>query len=157
MADDIRTSGIIEYLVGPESHPELIRLSYNIGSFLVVNHCLTSDIVQAIWKPLIDNKDPRIVQGVIKMVMEFVTHMQYHSIVDLCMRAIDIPFSSYDTTMLEFVSNILSMTLRHYMDEIRVDHTIVSSILLFFFFFFFFFPFFSFSLFLFYLLYYPEL
>lgn len=121
MADDIRCSGIIEYLVGPESHPELIRLSYNIGSFLVVNHCLTPDILQAIWQPLIDNKDPRIVQGVIKMVIEFTNNMQYSNIVDLCTRAINIPFSSYDTTMLEFVSHILSTTLKKYIDESRVD------------------------------------
>ena len=110
MADDIRRSGIIEYLVGPESHPELIRLSYNIGSFLVVNHCLTPDILQAVWQPLIDNKDPRIVQGVIKMVLEFVIHMQYSNMVDLCKRAIDIPFSSYDTPMLEFVGHIINCT-----------------------------------------------
>lgn len=117
MADDIRRSGIIEYLVGPESHPELIRLSYNIGSFLVVNHCLTPDILQAVWQPLIDNKDPRIVQGVIKMVVEFVGHMQYSNMVDLCRRAIDIPFSSYDTSMLDFVSHIISTTPRKYVDS----------------------------------------
>ncbi|KAF8458424.1 hypothetical protein BGX38DRAFT_565911 [Terfezia claveryi] len=117
MADDIRRSGIIEYLVGPESHPELIRLSYNIGSFLVVNHCLTPDILQAVWQPLIDNKDPRIVQGVIKMVVEFVSHMQYSYMVDLCRRAIDIPFSSYDTSMLDFVSHIISTTPRKYVDS----------------------------------------
>src|SRR5437868_2916214 len=116
MADDIRRSGIIEYLVGPESHPELIRLSYNIGSFLVVNHCLTPDILQAVWQPLIDNKDPRIVQGVIKMVVEFVGHMKYNNMVDLCRRAIDIPFSSYDTSMLDFVSHIISTTPRKYVD-----------------------------------------
>jgi len=116
MADDIRRSGIIEYLVGPESHPELIRLSYNIGSFLVVNHCLTPDILQAVWQPLIDNKDPRIVQGVIKMVVEFVIHMKYNNMVDLCRRALDIPFSSYDTSMLEFVSHIISTTPRKYAD-----------------------------------------
>lgn len=123
MADDIRRSGIIEYLVGPESHPELIRLSYNIGSFLVVNHCMTPDIVQAVWQPLLDNKDPRIVQGVVKMVIEFLIHMSYDSMVDLCTRAIDIPFSSYDTVMLEFVSNLLSMTSRRYMEENRTDDT----------------------------------
>lgn len=116
MADDIRHSGIIEYLVGPESHPELIRLSCNIGNFLVVNHCLTPDILQAVWQPLIDNKDPRIVQGVTKMVLEFVTHMQYSNMVDLCERALDIPFSSYDTSMLDFVSHIINSTPRKYME-----------------------------------------
>ncbi|KAF8454617.1 hypothetical protein BDZ91DRAFT_747404 [Kalaharituber pfeilii] len=121
MADDLRRSGIIEYLVGPESHPELIRSSYNIGSFLVVNNCLTPDIRKAIWQPLIDNKDPRVVQALVKTVMEYVNHMQYHSMVDFCKRAIDIPFSSYDTVMLDFVSHLLNNTSRRFAEECRID------------------------------------
>ena len=122
MAEDVRRSGIIEYLVGPESHPELIRLSHNIGSFLVVNKCLTIDIREAIWQPLVDvNRDPRIVHAVTKMVMEFMNHMSYDSVVDLCERATQIPFSSFDASMLDFVGHLLNFTFKRFCEESRLE------------------------------------
>ena len=122
LADDVRQSGIIQYLVGPESHPELIRLSYNIGSFLVVNKCPLTEILDAIWQPLTDDKkDPRIVQAVIRMVLEFLSHMDYPTVVDVCRRTANIPFSSYDASMVDFIQCLIGVTTKQFSDVSRAD------------------------------------
>ena len=121
MANDVRCSGVIEYLVGPDSHPELIRMSHNIGTFLVINHTFTPDIRDAIWQPLIQNKDARIVQAVMKMAMELMANMTSECLVDLCKKTTAIPFASYDTAMLDFVASLLNITTRKFSEECRVN------------------------------------
>lgn len=93
--------------MGPESHHELIRRSANITGFLIVTNTTTVDIRHALWQPVVNNKDPRIVQATLAMHQEMIGNMSIPLLVELSKRIKDIPFSSFDAHMMELVSRLL--------------------------------------------------
>lgn len=122
IAAAIESTGIIKYLVGPESHPELAKISSNIGSFLVVNHSIQRETLDCVWMPLYENNDPRRVQAIIQMITEFETHMNYEELIDSCKRATKIPIVAYDNAMLDFVRTLIHRTTRAFEGNARNDN-----------------------------------
>ncbi|KAI5841093.1 hypothetical protein DFP73DRAFT_134692 [Morchella snyderi] len=107
--------------MGPESHHELIRRSANITGFLIVTNTTTVDIRHALWQPVVNNKDPRIVQATLAMHQEMIPNMSIPLLVELSKRIKDIPFSSFDAHMMELVSRLLE-TIRNNFYQQQVVH-----------------------------------
>ncbi|KAL7275754.1 hypothetical protein RUND412_001304 [Rhizina undulata] len=107
LADYILENNIVEYIMGPESHHELIRRSANIAGFLIVTLTITPDITSALWQPVADAKDPRIVQATLSMLQDLIANMTLPMQLELSERVSKMPFSSFDSYMIEFVGRLL--------------------------------------------------
>jgi len=109
--------------VGPESHPELIRRSANLTGFLLVTQTITPEIQQALWQPILENRDPRIFQATLAMHQEMIGNMTLEGLVGLSKRLNELPFSTIDSHVIDFICR--------FMEQIRTSvytqgqHTVV--------------------------------
>lgn len=98
---------VVQYLVGPESHFELIRRCYNVPSFLFVSNTMTPEIMDALWQPVLSNKDPRVVNATLLMSQEMATNMHAEQLVSLCERISMIPYESTDFQVTELIARVV--------------------------------------------------
>ncbi|KAI5781142.1 hypothetical protein EDC01DRAFT_244286 [Geopyxis carbonaria] len=107
VVDFLIVNKVVEYLVGPESHYELVRRCGNVPSFLLVSGSISTEILDALWQPVLDNRDPRVVQATLHMHGEMSTNMGPDHIVMLCGRISRIPFSSFDSYLMDLVGQLI--------------------------------------------------
>lgn len=107
MVDFLLKNKVVQYLLGPDSHLELIRRSASIVGFLVVTDTITEDLLDSLWQPVVDNKDPRIVQATLAMHRDMMPSMGTDMFVQLCAKVTRLPLSVFDHTLVDFVSTLL--------------------------------------------------
>ncbi|KAL4864454.1 hypothetical protein BDV12DRAFT_176122 [Aspergillus spectabilis] len=104
----LRDSKIVEYIVGIESHPQLISRSFNIVGFLIVTGTYTDADTDTIWKTVTESPDPRTVSEVLGMLMKtFGLHGQDNSaLLYLCSKLLELPLTRFDPRMVEFCEQL---------------------------------------------------
>ncbi|KAL4910198.1 hypothetical protein BDW74DRAFT_144626 [Aspergillus multicolor] len=108
----LRESRIVEYIVGIESHPQLILRSYNIVGFLAVTKTYIDADTDTIWKTITDSPDPRTVSEVLGMLQKTITlHTDVSSLLYLCSKLLELPLTHFDQRMVEFTQQLF-VTLR---------------------------------------------
>jgi hypothetical protein len=105
--------------VGPESHSELIYRSGNVPAFLVVNRRITEDLLDCLWQPVVDNKDPRIVKATLKMHQDMLSTMTPDLLGSLSRRISRLPFTSFDSGMMNFVGCLGDRIRKFYASDPR--------------------------------------
>ncbi|KAH0562489.1 hypothetical protein GP486_002826 [Trichoglossum hirsutum] len=103
----ILNNKLVDYIVGVESHPELIGRSGNIVSFLVVTHKYPPEVSDAIWNTVVTSQNPRVVAAVLQMLKDIHNHMNYNSLIYLCQKVGELPFSAFDGKMIEYCAHLL--------------------------------------------------
>ncbi|KAF3392464.1 Ubiquitin carboxyl-terminal hydrolase 34 [Penicillium rolfsii] len=106
----IKNNKIVDYLVGVDSHPQLISRSSNIIGFLIVTDTYDDSVTNVIWKTVTDSQDGRIVSEVLAMLIRtFNMHITASpALLYVCQKVLDLPLSRFDTNMLEFCNKLLS-------------------------------------------------
>jgi len=129
LVDYLIDNGVLEYLVGPESHSELINRSGNVPAFLIVNQAMPEPLLNCLWQPVVDNKDPRIVKATLKMHQEMMMIMGLDHLAGLSKRISCLPFSSFDSCLLCFVAvvvekivGVCSVGMRQRQLSVRYNH-----------------------------------
>ncbi|KAL4918129.1 hypothetical protein BDW62DRAFT_68207 [Aspergillus aurantiobrunneus] len=104
----LRESRIVEYIVGIESHPQLISRSHNIVGFLVVTGTYSDIDTDTIWKTVTESPDPRTVSEVLGMLVKtFHLHSSSSSgLLYLCSKLLELPLSRFDPRMVEFCEQL---------------------------------------------------
>lgn len=104
----LRESRIVEYIVGVDSHPQLICRSQNIVGFLVVTGTYTDADTDTIWKTVIESPDPRTVSEVLAMLVKtFNLHSSGSSgLFYLCSKLLELPLIRFDPRMVEFCEQL---------------------------------------------------
>jgi hypothetical protein len=110
---------VLEYIVGPESHSELINRSANVPAFLIVNKKITDHLLDCLWQPVLDNKDPRIVKATLKMHQEMLSTMTTDNLYSLSRRVSRVPFASFDSFLMNFVGFLVDRISKAYLTEPR--------------------------------------
>lgn len=100
--------------MGAESHAELTRRCSNILGFLIVTNQLTPTIREAIWKPLIENKDSRTIVEIMNVIEESVVsgNMPTELCVDFCKRASAIPVSAFEPGTTGLIRKLVDACLQ---------------------------------------------
>ncbi|KAA8893265.1 hypothetical protein FN846DRAFT_548229 [Sphaerosporella brunnea] len=119
LVDFLIENKVLEYIVGPESHSELINRSGNVPAFLIVNRKITEHLMDCLWQPVLDNKDPRIVKATLKMHQEMMTTMTTDHLYSLSRRVSRVPFTSFDSVLMHFVGHLVDRTSKAYSPEPR--------------------------------------
>ncbi|KAL4938191.1 hypothetical protein BDV06DRAFT_201525 [Aspergillus oleicola] len=106
----LRESKLVEYIVGIDSHPQLISRSSNIVGFLVVTHAYTDADTDTIWKTVTESPDPRTVSEVLGMLVKtFNLHNPESSgLLYLCSKLLELPLTRFDVRMVEFCEQLFS-------------------------------------------------
>ncbi|TPX26244.1 hypothetical protein DIZ76_011705 [Coccidioides immitis] len=117
----IKDNKIVDYIVGVDSHPQLISRSGNIVGFLLVTGTYTDQDTDIIWKTVTESHDPRTVSEVLSMLTRtFSMHSQgSSSLLYLCTKLIELPLNRFDARMIDYCEQLLSTFRMRYGDRGR--------------------------------------
>ncbi|KAL2808823.1 hypothetical protein BJX63DRAFT_18059 [Aspergillus granulosus] len=115
----LRESKIIDYIVGVDSHPQLISRSYNVLGFLVITQAYTDSDTDTIWKTVTESPDPRTVSEVLGMVQKTLNiglsdPSRLHS---YCAKMLELPLIQFDARMVEFCHQVFLYLFESYNDR----------------------------------------
>lgn len=106
----IQDNKIVDYLVGVDSHPQLISRSSNIIGFLIVTDTYTNSVTDVIWKTVTESQDGRIVSEVLAMLVRtFNMHLTASpALLYICQKVLELPLPRFDANVVEFCNKLLS-------------------------------------------------
>ena len=107
LSDFILSKGIVEYMVGVESHPQLITRSSNIVGFLVVTRKYTEGETDAIWKAVTSSQDARTIDAILSMLSGIFNIATYPLMLYLCEKLNELPTQSFDNKMIQYSKSVL--------------------------------------------------
>ncbi|KAI9791100.1 MAG: hypothetical protein M1816_004331 [Peltula sp. TS41687] len=107
LANFILDNKLVEYLVGVESHIQLVERSANVAGFLVVTHKYTTHESDAIWHVVRTNQDPRFVSAVLRMLRGIFSVAHYRNLLYFCQKLNEMPLESFDGGMLDYAGALL--------------------------------------------------
>ncbi|KAJ5336162.1 Protein of unknown function DUF3517 [Penicillium brevicompactum] len=108
----LREIKILEYLMGIDSHPQLIARASNVFGFLIVTGDYDNYITDVIWKTVTDCQDDRTFSEVIAMLTRTVNMHPSRSsaLVYVCEKLIELPLQRFDARILELCQQLLLRT-----------------------------------------------
>ncbi|KAK7611017.1 hypothetical protein JOL62DRAFT_556409 [Phyllosticta paracitricarpa] len=92
---------VISYIIGIDSHPQLVSRSGNIIGFLAVNHHYGHDQTDALWSSITQNQDPRMVEALIEVLAYLANLMDLEEVVYICSKLRTLPVASFTGSFLE--------------------------------------------------------
>ena len=102
LCDFIIENKLVEYLVGVESHLQLVSKCGNIIGFLVVAHRYTDADTDVIWNAVTTGQDSRFVTAILLMLSSTFNIAQYPMLLYLTKRLNEIPVRDFDSHMILF-------------------------------------------------------
>jgi ubiquitin carboxyl-terminal hydrolase 34 len=119
----IRENKIIEYIVGVDSHPQLVSRSGNVVGFLVVALAYNDEDSDVIWRSVTESQDPRFVAEVLGMLIRTVHLMtSTEPILYLCSKLLELPMDRFDLRMIDYFDNLVSQFRDKHYDRMRQDN-----------------------------------
>ena len=116
----LREHKIVDYVVGVESHPQLISRGSNIVGFLVVTSTYTNEDTDIIWKTVSESHDPRTVSEVLAMLSStFSMHHESEPLIYICSKLIELPLQRFDVRMIEFCDMLLNAVRSKHGESLR--------------------------------------
>ena len=107
LSDLILEDKLVDYLVGVDSHPQLIQRSTNIVGFLVVTGKYTEVESDVIWKTVASSQDTRTIDAILEMVTGFLSISQFSVLLYLSKKLNELPIRSFDGRMVIFCGAVL--------------------------------------------------
>ncbi|KAI4202942.1 MAG: hypothetical protein LQ350_002159 [Teloschistes chrysophthalmus] len=117
LCDFIVDNKLIDYLVGVESHPKLIRSSGNIVGFLVVNRRYTEAETDKIWNTVSESQDPGVVGALIQMLPTIFNYSDYSQLLYLVTKLNRVPLNAWDTRMTTYAGTLLTHTATRWKEK----------------------------------------
>ncbi|KAL8785754.1 MAG: hypothetical protein Q9213_003178 [Squamulea squamosa] len=111
LSDFIIENKLIDYLVGVESHPRLIRLTGNIVGFLIVTYRYTKAESDKIWDTVKTSRDPGVVGAVLQMLPNCFDISDYPLLLYLVAKLREIPLNAWDTRMTAYADSLFHHTI----------------------------------------------
>ncbi|KAL8902906.1 MAG: hypothetical protein Q9207_004295 [Kuettlingeria erythrocarpa] len=106
LCDFIVANKLIDYLLGVESHPRLIRLTGNIVGFLVVSGRYTEAESDRIWETVIKSQDPGVVGAILQMLPCIFNISSFPQLLYLVTKLNDIPMGAWDNRMTVYATDL---------------------------------------------------
>ena len=106
LADFVLKSKLVHYLIGVESHPQIIHRSKNIVGFLVVTNKYTNEQTDLIWDSVLSSQDPRVVEAILEMLKGILELSTPELLVYLCHKINELPISCFDSKMTAYCQSV---------------------------------------------------
>ncbi|KAF2804105.1 uncharacterized protein BDZ99DRAFT_526141 [Mytilinidion resinicola] len=114
LADYLLHGKVVDYIIGVDSHPQLISRSGNIVGFLVVTRRFTDKETDAIWRAITHSPDPRVVSAIILMLKQIVNLMLLDDLLAMITKLYQMPIESYTLEVLRFAREITVHIIRNH-------------------------------------------
>ncbi|KAL9043997.1 MAG: hypothetical protein Q9214_002835, partial [Letrouitia sp. 1 TL-2023] len=108
LCDFIISNRLVEYLVGVESHPQLISRCANIIGFLVINNKYTEADSDAIWKAVKMSQDSRVIDAILQMLPVIISLSDYNVLLYLVTKLNETPLDAFDNRMINYGTSLLT-------------------------------------------------
>ncbi|KAF4123223.1 ubiquitin carboxyl-terminal hydrolase 34, partial [Geosmithia morbida] len=118
VAQHLLRSGLIEYIIGPNSHPEIIIESANVVGFLVVSKMYQREHTDRLWQAITCCQDPRVGEALTRMVITIMNLFDYPTLSYLCGKFEELPIASFTASTRSFWDNLM----QHMVAKYRQDH-----------------------------------
>lgn len=105
--DFIQDKDLISYLVGVDSHPQVVSRSKNIIGFQVITRCYTQRDTDTIWTAMRSSQDPRRSEAIMDILLAQVDYADTSVLQTFVEKFIDLPIEAYDGKMRYFVKSLL--------------------------------------------------
>ena len=106
LSDFMLVSKLVEYLVGVESHPQLISRSANIIGFLIVTHRYSEAETDIIWRAVTNSQDSRFIEAILAMLPQIFGIAQYSVLLYLTTKLNEVPISAFDGSMINYAHSL---------------------------------------------------
>ncbi|KIY00474.1 uncharacterized protein Z520_04159 [Fonsecaea multimorphosa CBS 102226] len=100
----IKENQLVDYIVGVDSHPQLIRRAHNVVGFLCVSGTYTDADTDNIWKTIVESQDPRTAHEVFNLLQMCFTVYDLHALYYICQKLSDYPIQRFDLHVLQFTA-----------------------------------------------------
>lgn len=119
----IKDNKLVDYLVGVDSHLQLIGRSSNIVGFLIVTSAYTDAETDIIWKTVTESQDRRVVSEVLNMLVRtfFMHPAASPALLYACTKVLALPLARFDARMIEFCEGLLGRLCDKPTESIGVD------------------------------------
>ncbi|OCT53191.1 putative ubiquitin C-terminal hydrolase [Cladophialophora carrionii] len=102
----IKENQLVDYVVGVDSHPQLIHRAYNVVGFLCVSKTYTDADTDVIWKTIVDSQDPRTVHEVFNLLRNCFNVYELPDLYYICRKLSEYPFERLDISVLQFAASL---------------------------------------------------
>lgn len=117
----LREHKIVDYVLGIDSHPQLICRSSNIVGFLIVT-CMYTDLdTDTIWKTVVESQDPRTVTEVLWMFTRVFHMLQLPEMLYMCSKLLELPLDRFDARMIEFCEQLFHVVREKHAEQKHLD------------------------------------
>ena len=117
----LRANKIVEYLLGLDSHPQLISRSSNVVGFLVATSTYTNLDTDTIWNTVVESQDFRTVAEVLLMLTRTFHLHEPASLIYLCSKLLQFPLNRFDARMVEYSESLLSSVRGKHGEKARYE------------------------------------
>lgn len=117
VASYLLQSGLVEYIISPNSHPEIILESANIVGFLVATKTYRPEHTDRLWKAIASSQDPRVSDALTRMITTLVNLYDYRSLSYLCGKFEDLPLSSFTPSIRFLLDQLMDKMVQKFRPE----------------------------------------
>lgn len=90
---------LVDYILGPSCHPEIILGSANIIRFLVLSEVRTESLIDRLWKSIASSQDQRVSDAIARIIISTVSLFQYNHLVHFCEKFQTLPTVDFSPTL----------------------------------------------------------
>jgi ubiquitin carboxyl-terminal hydrolase 34 len=116
-ANFILQNKLVDYIVGIGSHPEIIVESFNIVGFLIATKTYTNRQTNTIWQTVMTSQDPRVVEAILRMLIQIINLYDYESLLYLCKKVEELPLEAFTATMRDYCEQLLRFLIQRAVNE----------------------------------------
>ncbi|KAI9167392.1 Ubiquitin carboxyl-terminal hydrolase [Paramyrothecium foliicola] len=107
-------SKLIDYILSPSCHPEIIVESANIIGFLVMAELYTEEHTERLWQGITSSKDPRIADALTRMVTNITPLFDYRGCVGHSNQLQNLPVEAFTPTIRSLWEQLLKQMVQQY-------------------------------------------
>ncbi|PHH80164.1 hypothetical protein CDD82_1934 [Ophiocordyceps australis] len=107
LAKYLLQTGLIDYILGANCHPEIILESANIIGFLVVTRFYVQDHTEQIWRGIISSQDPRVSDALARMIASITNLFDYNGLLQICNRLRQLPLDRFSPSIRHLLDSVL--------------------------------------------------
>ncbi|KPM43110.1 hypothetical protein AK830_g3489 [Neonectria ditissima] len=122
LAEHLLHTELIEYILGPNCHPEITVESANIIGFLVVTRMYRDEHTDLLWQGITSSQDPRVADALTRMVNTIINLFDYNGLLGLCGKLHTLPIEGFTPAIRLLWENVV----RHLVSRSSVDRATLS-------------------------------
>ena len=115
--------GLIEYLTGPNCHPEIITESANVLGFLVATKQIRDEHIERVWLGMSSDQNPRLAEALTRVLGMIINLSDSQGLINLCQRLQALPLSNFNASFRSTWENVL----RRIAQRSNIDHIALTS------------------------------